>query len=106
MTTINQTVPMNVTLVGGPTAIIDYAGIRIVVDPTFDPPATYGPEVVGAPVTIVRNRPPAFGPDELGDVHLVLVTHDHHDHLDSSGRALAASVLLAWTGQAECSRVL
>ncbi|VXC34346.1 MBL fold metallo-hydrolase [Arthrobacter sp. 8AJ] len=97
MTKVNQTAPINVTLVGGPTAIIDYGGLRILVDPTFDPPASYGPEVVGAPVTIVRNVPPAFTPDELGDVDVVLVTHDHHDHLDSSGRELASSVSATFT---------
>ncbi|ABM10805.1 MBL fold metallo-hydrolase [Paenarthrobacter aurescens] len=97
MATTDFTAPIDVTLVGGPTAIIDYAGLRIVVDPTFDPPASYGPEVVGAPVTLVRNVAPAFAPDALGEVHVVLVTHDHHDHLDYSGRALAASAAATFT---------
>ncbi|EIC09407.1 hypothetical protein OR221_0534 [Microbacterium laevaniformans OR221] len=29
------------TLVGGPTAIIEYAGIRVLTDPTFDEPGDY-----------------------------------------------------------------
>ena len=28
--------------VGGATAVIDYGGLRLVSDPTFDPPGDYG----------------------------------------------------------------
>jgi L-ascorbate metabolism protein UlaG (beta-lactamase superfamily) len=31
---------LTVRLVGGPTAVLDYAGVRLLTDPTFDPPAS------------------------------------------------------------------
>src|SRR5215469_8376988 len=34
--------PFGIAVVGGPTAVIDIAGTRIVTDPTFDPPTDYG----------------------------------------------------------------
>ena len=30
-----------ITYIGGPTAILEYAGLRIVTDPTFDGPGSY-----------------------------------------------------------------
>lgn len=82
-----------VTLIGGPTALIEYAGLRIVTDPTFDEPASYGPDKTGHDgVTLVKTRPPALKPDQLGEVHVVLASHEHWDNLDASGREFAAGV--------------
>jgi len=80
-----------VGVVGGPTAVIDYAGMRIVTDPTFDPPGDYGAyrKLAGPAVTV----------DELGPVDAVLLSHDDHaDNLDVSGRRFAASVPVLLTG--------
>ncbi len=33
--------PLRVTLVGGPTALIELDGFRILTDPTFDAPGAY-----------------------------------------------------------------
>ena len=33
--------PTTITYIGGPTALLEYAGLRFVTDPTFDPPQTY-----------------------------------------------------------------
>ena len=32
---------MNITHIGGPTALIEYGGLRILTDPTFDPPGDH-----------------------------------------------------------------
>jgi L-ascorbate metabolism protein UlaG (beta-lactamase superfamily) len=79
-------------VVGGPTAILDLGGLRVVSDPTFDGPGPHG--------YLTKTKGPAVAPDELGPVDLVLVSHDNHpDNLDDSGRALAlAAPLLLTTG--------
>lgn len=81
------------TLVGGPTAIIAYAGIRVLTDPTFDEPGDYP----SGSVTLHKLTGPALGPDEVGAIDVVLLSHDQHpDNLDAAGRAFlprAGSVL-------------
>jgi L-ascorbate metabolism protein UlaG (beta-lactamase superfamily) len=74
-----------VTYVGGPTAILEYAGIRILLDPTFDPPQTY--ESDGESLT--KTAGPAVSPDDLGAIDLILLSHhEHEDNLDFAGREL------------------
>ncbi|WP_416429764.1 MBL fold metallo-hydrolase [Paenarthrobacter nicotinovorans] len=80
---------LEITLVGGPTAVLDFDGFRILIDPTFDEPRSYGQE--GSPVTMVKTAGPAFTPEELAPVHLVLASHEHEDNLDHSGRAYLAA---------------
>jgi L-ascorbate metabolism protein UlaG (beta-lactamase superfamily) len=76
--------PTTVTLIGGPTTVIDYAGVRLLTDPTFDPPGDYP----GGGVGLHKLTGPALGPDEIGDVDVVLLSHDQHpDNLDAAGRA-------------------
>jgi L-ascorbate metabolism protein UlaG (beta-lactamase superfamily) len=74
---------LTIRAVGGPTAVLDLAGLRILTDPTFDPPGEYErPEV-----TLRKTEGPAISADEIGDVDVVLLSHDHHsDNLDDSGR--------------------
>jgi len=82
-----------VTLIGGPTTLIEYAGLRIVTDPTFDLPSSYGPDVTGyEALTLVKTMPPAVTPEELGEVDVVLASHDHWDNLDAAGRKFSADV--------------
>jgi L-ascorbate metabolism protein UlaG (beta-lactamase superfamily) len=79
-----QRLGFGVGVLGGPTAVIDIAGLRIVTDPTFDPagPHAYLTKLLGPTVT----------PDQLGQVDAVLVSHDQHpDNLDDSGRQFALS---------------
>lgn len=72
------------TLIGGPTAIIDYAGIRLLTDPTFDAPRDY--ESTG--VSLHKLSGPAIAPDEVGAIDAVVLSHDQHaDNLDEAGRA-------------------
>jgi L-ascorbate metabolism protein UlaG (beta-lactamase superfamily) len=74
---------LTVRAIGGPTALLELAGLRIVTDPTFDPPGEYElPEV-----TLRKTEGPAVSADDVGDVDLVLLSHDQHpDNLDASGR--------------------
>lgn len=91
MTTTNGT-GITLTLLGGPTAVIDYAGLRFVTDPTFDPPASYGPERHGVEgIVLVKTASPAMQPSELGQVDVVLASHEHWDNLDEAGRAFASA---------------
>jgi L-ascorbate metabolism protein UlaG (beta-lactamase superfamily) len=76
---------MTVTYVGGPTAILEYAGLRILLDPTFDPPRSY--ESDGE--TLTKTTGPGVSPDHVGEIDLVLLSHhEHEDNLDDAGRAL------------------
>ncbi|NUT38392.1 MAG: MBL fold metallo-hydrolase [Thermoactinospora sp.] len=85
---------MDLTYIGGPTATITFGGVRLVTDPTFDPPGHYP---VGSGLT--KTAGPAFVP-EHADV--VLLSHDQHpDNLDTSGRAfLEQAPLVLSTGSA------
>lgn len=77
---------LTVRTIGGPTAVLDYAGLRIVLDPTFDEPGTYQ----AGPVTATKLTGPVTAPEELDPVDVVLVSHEHHiDNLDRSGREYA-----------------
>jgi L-ascorbate metabolism protein UlaG (beta-lactamase superfamily) len=76
---------LTLTLVGGPTALLEYGGLRLLTDPTFDPPRTY--ERDPAP-TLRKLAGPALTAEQIGDVDAVLLSHDHHeDNLDEGGRA-------------------
>ena len=78
-----------VTYVGGPTAILEWAGLRIVTDPTFDAPQTYeSPEES----TLVKTVGPGVSRADVGQVDLVLLSHHgHKDNLDWEGLELIAS---------------
>jgi L-ascorbate metabolism protein UlaG (beta-lactamase superfamily) len=78
-----------VRYVGGPTALVEVGGVRLLTDPTFDPP---GDHPVGSRV-LVKTAGPAVDPDGLGPVDAVLLSHDQHpDNLDTLGRAYLAGV--------------
>jgi L-ascorbate metabolism protein UlaG (beta-lactamase superfamily) len=64
-------------LVGGPTAVLEYAGLRWLTEPTLSPPGEYA----GG---LVKTTGPAFSP---ADIDVVLLSHEHHsDNLDPAGR--------------------
>ena len=69
-----------ITYIGGPTALIEIAGFRLLTDPTFDPAG-------GVYRNLTKTMGPALAPDSLGEMDAVLLSHDHHeDNLDHSGR--------------------
>jgi L-ascorbate metabolism protein UlaG (beta-lactamase superfamily) len=77
-------------LVGGPTALIAYGGLRVLTDPTFDPPGEYPRP--GTSIVLHKLAGPAIALDDVLPVDVVLVSHDHHsDNLDNSGRAMLSS---------------
>jgi L-ascorbate metabolism protein UlaG (beta-lactamase superfamily) len=76
-----------ITLIGGPTALIEIDGFRLLTDPTFDPP---GPHPLPH-VTLTKTSGPALAADAIGPIDAVLLSHDQHaDNLDTSGRAFLA----------------
>jgi L-ascorbate metabolism protein UlaG (beta-lactamase superfamily) len=71
---------LELTLIGGPTAVFAFGGSRWLTDPTFSPPGEYA----GG---LTKTTGPALGVDELGSIDAVLLSHDHHsDNLDPAGR--------------------
>jgi L-ascorbate metabolism protein UlaG (beta-lactamase superfamily) len=76
---------MKITYIGGPTALIEWGGLRILTDPSFDPAGTvyrFGDYV------LEKTSASALRLDQLGRVDLVLLSHDQHkDNLDDTGRA-------------------
>jgi L-ascorbate metabolism protein UlaG (beta-lactamase superfamily) len=92
-----------VQTIGGPTAVIELAGLRIVTDPTFDEPRAY--EAEGAP-TLRKTTGPAVPAGAVGPLGLALVSHDHHpDNLDGAGRELLQSIPLVLTTVAGAERL-
>jgi L-ascorbate metabolism protein UlaG (beta-lactamase superfamily) len=85
-------------VVGGPTTVLDLGGLRIVSDPTFDAPGPHG--------YLTKTAGPAVTEDQLGQVDLVLVSHDNHaDNLDDRGRALALAAPLLLTTSSGAGRL-
>jgi L-ascorbate metabolism protein UlaG (beta-lactamase superfamily) len=74
---------LSITLIGGPTALIEIDGFRLLTDPTFDGPGAYQlPHV-----KLEKLSSPAISADAVGAVDAVLLSHDQHsDNLDNSGR--------------------
>jgi L-ascorbate metabolism protein UlaG (beta-lactamase superfamily) len=71
---------IKLTLVGGPTAVLEYAGLRWLTDPALSPPGEYA----GG---LVKTTGPALEPEALEPIDVVLLSHDHHsDNLDPAGR--------------------
>ncbi|MBN9660373.1 MAG: MBL fold metallo-hydrolase [Acidobacteria bacterium] len=91
--------PLSLTYIGGPTALIEFGSVRLLTDPTFDPP---GEDYTTGPVTLTKLTGPAIPADQIGTVDYVLLSHDHHfDNLDRAGRVLlstARSVLTTEDG--------
>ena len=63
-----------ITLIGGPTALIELDGFRLLTDPTFDPPGEYQlPHV-----RLTKTSHPALSTEEVGSIDAVLLSHDQH----------------------------
>ncbi len=77
------------TYVGGPTALLELVGLRLLTDPTFDPAGEEYPTPV---YTLHKTAGPALQPASLGRIDAVLLSHDNHfDNLDRLGREALAS---------------
>jgi L-ascorbate metabolism protein UlaG (beta-lactamase superfamily) len=74
---------LTMTLIGGPTALIEIDGFRLLTDPTFDAPRAYQlPHV-----KLEKLSGPALAEQAIGEIDAVLLSHDQHaDNLDESGK--------------------
>ncbi|MFI7127642.1 MBL fold metallo-hydrolase [Nonomuraea sp. NPDC050153] len=93
---------MEIRYLGGPTAVLEIGGVRLLTDPTFDAPGDY-------PIgnrALTKTAGPALGAAELGAVDAVLLSHDQHpDNLDRSGRDYLASVPLVLSTASAATRL-
>ena len=81
-----------VTYVGGPTAIIEIAGLRFMTDPTLDP--------IGSVHRNDINYEKTMGPSvsNIGRIDIVLLSHEQHfDNLDTAGRSILSQVERTYT---------
>jgi L-ascorbate metabolism protein UlaG (beta-lactamase superfamily) len=93
---------VTVTLIGGPTALIEIGGLRLLTDPTFDAP---GDHPVGTR-SLLKTRGPAIPVEDIGTIDAVLLSHDQHpDNLDNIGRRFVATVPLVLTTQEAAARL-
>ncbi len=97
-------VTTRITHIGGPTALIEVDGWRILTDPTFDAPGRkYS---FGWGTSSVKLVGPAIPADEIGRIDAVLLSHDHHDdNLDAAGRALLPSAGVVVTTTSGAARL-
>ncbi|MGW3038640.1 MBL fold metallo-hydrolase [Kitasatospora sp. NPDC001159] len=93
---------MTIQYVGGPTALIEVGGLRLLTDPTFDGPGEYP---IGTRV-LTKTAGPAVAAEDLGPVDAVLLSHDQHpDNLDGAGRAYLAGAPLVLSTSAARDRL-
>ena len=100
--TIPAVTNLRITHVGGPTALIEVGGWRLLTDPTFDPPGRR--YVFGWGTSSRKLAGPAISASDLAPIDAVLLSHDHHDdNLDDAGRAMlpSAGVVVTTTSGAE-----
>ena len=85
---------LEISLVGGPTAVIEIAGLRILTDPTFDPPGDY-PNPQGPKLT--KTHGPALTQEQVMPIDVVLASHEHPDNLDHAGREFISTAHRVYT---------
>ena len=93
---------LTITLIGGPTALIEIDGFRLLTDPTFDGPGDYQlPHV-----KLEKLTGPAMSARDVGPIDAVLLSHDQHsDNLDHSGRDFLAEAKRVLTTEAGAKRL-
>lgn len=93
---------VSITLIGGPTALIEIDGFRLLTDPTFDGPGAYQlPHV-----KLEKLVGPAMSADKIGEVDAVLLSHDQHsDNLDHSGKDFLEHAKRVLTTEAGAKRL-
>lgn len=88
-----------VTYLGTASLLLEIGELRLLTDPTLDPPGThydfgpwYAPRVWAESTKV---EPVPRSAEALGEVDAVLLSHDHHaDNLDFAGRAYVHSPLV------------
>jgi L-ascorbate metabolism protein UlaG (beta-lactamase superfamily) len=93
---------LTLTLIGGPTTLIETGAFRLLTDPTFDPPGLYQEK----PVRFEKTSGPAMPAEAVGPLDAILLSHDQHlDNLDRSGRALLPRAGATFTTHAGATRL-
>jgi L-ascorbate metabolism protein UlaG (beta-lactamase superfamily) len=95
--------PLLLTHIGGPTALIEFGGVRLLTDPTFDPA---GGEYPSGSAKLRKLSEPALSPATVSLLDYVLLSHDHHfDNLDRTGRSLLSSAKATLTTEEGAGRL-
>ncbi|HEY7302323.1 MAG TPA: MBL fold metallo-hydrolase [Xanthobacteraceae bacterium] len=91
-----------ITLIGGPTTLIEVGGFRLLTDPTFDAPREYELPYV----TLKKTSGPALTAAQIGPLDAVLLSHDQHvDNFDHAGKAYAMEAPRLFTTVAGAQRL-
>ena len=94
---------LTITLIGGPTALVEIDGFRLLTDPTFDAP---GEDYQLPHVKLEKLVGPAMSARDVGAIDAVLLSHDQHsDNLDHSGRDFLKQAKRVLTTEAGASRL-
>jgi len=97
-----QPTALTVQLIGGPTAVFEIGSVRLLTDPTFDPP---GDHAIGTR-NLVKTEGPAVPAKGVAAIDVVLLSHDQHpDNLDDEGRKLLQRVPLVLSTAAAAERL-
>ncbi|HZD77112.1 MAG TPA: MBL fold metallo-hydrolase [Acidobacteriaceae bacterium] len=76
---------LSMTYIGGPTVLIDVAGMRLLTDPTFDDAGG----IYVRTSTLRKLTGPALSASAVGRIDAVLLSHHQHaDNLDRAGEAV------------------
>ena len=95
-------IAVTVRLIGGPTAMIEIGGLRLLTDPTVGSPS----HITTGNRTVTKTQPPAVPVDEIGPIDAVLLCHDQYGHnVDDSGRQLLSRAPLVMTTLAAAARL-
>jgi L-ascorbate metabolism protein UlaG (beta-lactamase superfamily) len=94
---------LRLTYVGGPTVLLEWGGLRLLTDPTFDPAGT----IYELPAyTLRKTQSPALETARVGAIDAVLLSHEHHfDNLDGAGRGLLADAARVLTTEDAVGRL-
>jgi hypothetical protein len=95
--------PVEILYIGGPTATLLVAGVKFIIDPTFD---VAGKEYRRGAITLKKLVGPAVAAKALGGIDVALVSHDQHpDNLDDAGRALLTGIPRVMTTRVGAQRL-
>lgn len=98
-----MTQDLRLTFIGGPTALMEIGGKRLLTDPTFSPP---GVQRSGGGRQLTKTEAPALTAEQVGAVDAVLLSHDQHpDNLDAGGREFVSRSLLTLTTPSGAARL-